>query len=68
MRSNVLAVFGSVLLFAILLCSIEKVVGGCNRIPTHLPHARRTRGDNGYKLMVADSANGYVPGKTYNSE
>lgn len=39
---------------------------GCPRTPIHLPHARRSRGDNGYKLIVADGPNGYVPGKTYN--
>lgn len=39
---------------------------GCPRAPTHLPHGRRTRGDNGYKLIVADGPNGYVPGKAYN--
>ncbi|KAI8039991.1 hypothetical protein M5D96_007416 [Drosophila gunungcola] len=38
----------------------------CPRAPTHLNHGRRTRGDNGYKLIVADGPNGYVPGKTYN--
>ncbi|XP_001360711.2 spondin-1 [Drosophila pseudoobscura] len=38
----------------------------CPRAPTHLLHGRRTRGDNGYKLIVADGPNGYVPGKTYN--
>nr|XP_016929082.1 spondin-1 [Drosophila suzukii] len=41
-------------------------VTACPRAPTHLNHGRRTRGDNGYKLIVADGPNGYVPGKTYN--
>lgn len=68
MRASILAIFSSYLLYANLLCSIDNVVGGCNRMPNHLPHARRIRGDNGYKLIVADSANGYVPGKTYNSK
>lgn len=66
--SSILAVFRSVLLYLTIICCINKVLGGCNRVPTHLPHSRRTRGDNGYKLIVADSANGYVPGKTYNSK
>lgn len=42
------------------------MVTACPRAPTHLNHGRRTRGDNGYKLIVADGPNGYVPGKTYN--
>ena len=53
---------------ALLLFIVVTVnaVGGCSRAPTHLPHYRRTRGDNGYKLIVADGPAGYVPGKTYN--
>ncbi|XP_037949108.1 spondin-1 [Teleopsis dalmanni] len=52
----------AVLLFVIATINL---VAGCPRAPTHLPHGRRTRGDNGYKLIVADGAVGYVPGKTY---
>ncbi|XP_023306152.2 spondin-1 [Lucilia cuprina] len=48
-----------------LLLTIS-IVNACTRAPTHLPHGRRTRGDNGYKLIVADGPNGYVPGKAYN--
>ncbi|KAM7345975.1 extracellular matrix protein f-spondin isoform 1-T3 [Cochliomyia hominivorax] len=51
--------------FICLLLTIS-IVNGCTRAPTHLPHGRRTRGDNGYKLIVADGPNGYVPGKAYN--
>ena len=53
--------------FICLLVTIS-IVNGCTRAPTHLPHGRRTRGDNGYKLIVADGPNGYVPGKAYNSK
>lgn len=40
----------------------------CPKAPRHLNPGRRTRGDNGYKLMVGDNPNGYIPGKTYNSK
>ncbi|XP_017837204.1 spondin-1 [Drosophila busckii] len=53
-----------------LICAVcclgAAVISACPRAPTHLPHGRRTRGDNGYKLIVADGPNGYVPGKAYN--
>lgn len=49
-----------------ILISLIYVASCCNRSPTNLPHGRRTRGDNGYKLIIADIANGYVPKKTYN--
>lgn len=51
---------------ALLLLITINFAACCPRAPTHLPHGRRTRGDNGYKLIVADGPNGYVPGKTYN--
>lgn len=50
------------------VCVTFNLAHGCTRAPTHLPHGRRTRGDNGYKLIVADGPNGYVPGKAYNSK
>lgn len=55
--------------FAVVVCLAAGAISpaaGCPRTPTHLPHGRRTRGDNGYKLIVADGPNGYVPGKAYN--
>ncbi|XP_064537926.1 spondin-1 [Drosophila montana] len=54
---------------AVVVCLAAGAISpaaGCPRAPTHLPHGRRTRGDNGYKLIVADGPNGYVPGKAYN--
>ncbi|EDW79724.2 uncharacterized protein Dwil_GK17866 [Drosophila willistoni] len=53
-------------LFAVVcLAIIISPTSACPRAP-QMPHGRRTRGDNGYKLIVADGPNGYVPGKTYN--
>ncbi|KAI9582876.1 spondin-1 [Glossina fuscipes] len=53
--------------FLLLIISSAIIsVESCTRAPTYLQHGRRSRGDNGYKLIVADSPNGYVPGKTYN--
>lgn len=51
----------------LLLCLVAfQLAACCTRVPTHLPHGRRSRGDNGYKLIVAEGPNGYVPGETYN--
>ncbi|XP_055854863.1 spondin-1 [Episyrphus balteatus] len=50
----------------LVIFSLIILIGACPRAPSHLPHGRRTRGDNGYNLIVADSPNGYVPGRTYN--
>ncbi|XP_005181918.1 spondin-1 isoform X2 [Musca domestica] len=52
--------------FCLIAVICVTCVNACTRAPTHLPHGRRTRGDNGYRLIVADGPNGYVPGKTYN--
>lgn len=50
----------------LLLCLVAfQLAACCTRAPTHLPHGRRSRGDNGYRLIVAEGANGYVPGETY---
>lgn len=54
--------------FCLIAVICVTCVNACTRAPTHLPHGRRTRGDNGYRLIVADGPNGYVPGKTYNSK
>lgn len=51
-----------------LLCWGALDASSCPKAPRHLNPGRRTRGDNGYRLVVGDNPNGYIPGKTYNSE
>ncbi|XP_067628642.1 spondin-1 [Eurosta solidaginis] len=51
----------------LLLCLVAfQLAACCTRAPIHLPHGRRSRGDNGYRLLVAEGPSGYVPGETYN--
>ncbi|KAM8712625.1 hypothetical protein ACLKA7_013027 [Drosophila subpalustris] len=61
-----LSLLASIVVVACVVAGAISPAAGCPRAPTHLPHGRRTRGDNGYKLIVADGPNGYVPGKAYN--
>lgn len=37
----------------------------CRKSPSQI-HGRKTRGDNGYKLYLANEPDGYEPGKIYN--
>ncbi|XP_034103073.1 spondin-1 [Drosophila albomicans] len=64
--SHSLRLLASIIVVACVVAGTISSAAGCSRAPTHLPHGRRTRGDNGYKLIVADGPNGYVPGKAYN--
>uniref|UniRef100_A0A7G3AYU6 Putative spondins extracellular matrix n=1 Tax=Lutzomyia longipalpis TaxID=7200 RepID=A0A7G3AYU6_LUTLO len=41
-------------------------VSGCRKVPPFENYSRRTRGDNGYKLIIGGEPNGYEPGKIYN--
>lgn len=56
----------NVTIFAIIALVCIEVALGCPRAPRDLPHGRRKRGDNGYKLSIGDNPSGYVPGKIYN--
>ena len=49
----------------ILDCCVIGGIYGCPKTPNVI-HGRRTRGDNGYKLLIGNSPLGYTPGKTYN--
>lgn len=52
----------------LMLCWGALDASSCPKAPRHLNPGRRTRGDNGYRLVIGDNPNGYIPGKTYNSE
>ena len=60
----------SKLFVVLLICALSTIEvhgKGCSRTP---PSSLRTGGkkvgDNGYRIVIADATNGYVPGKTYN--
>lgn len=57
-----------VCLFTVLCLATFAHGSSCPKAPRHLNPGRRTRGDNGYKLVIGDNPSGYIPGKTYNSE
>lgn len=53
----------SVLLFTIFV--IVKI-DGCPRTPRGIPYGNKTAGDNGYRIIIGNSPNRYVPGQIYN--
>ncbi|XP_055700255.1 spondin-1 [Phlebotomus papatasi] len=45
---------------------VAQEVSGCRKVPPFENYSRRTRGDNGYRLIIGGEPNGYEPGKIYN--
>ena len=54
-----------ILLLLLILIVIQYCLG-CTRTPSGLPHGRKGRGDNGYRIYIGDEPKGYQPGKIYN--